>query len=193
MSSHNYYDTMLEIARRLCELKPILTDIYQSRGESIQKIINESKGEKPEDFATRHKEDGWAFDKAVGELDTYEQYWIDRWVTYVGHYNTATRERAVSELDYALELYHSDIVLEQNFVGNLGNLAHRFGDWITDIPGGVGIRVDEADKVVPSCRDPERPMPPGYHPAPAFVRYERKDTADPTRGVYEYYDIRPTN
>ena len=193
MSAREYYDNLLEIARRLHKLGRLLNDIHQSRGESIRELIGDWKGEKPDAFTSRYEENHAIFGTpsevgtASGDLRTYEQYWVDSWVTEVEAHNSRVRMRAVGDLQAALDLYHAQVVLEQNLLEAALNVLHRKADAVADLFGGVGLIVDDANVVVDQYRSTDTPTPPEYDPDPSFVGYERRNAADPRRGMYASY------
>ena len=188
MSARDYYESLLEAARRLHQLELVLEEIHESRGASIGEITDEWSGETPDALDECYTRDEDTFGQALRDLRSYKESWADRWTMYVDSHNHNARLRAISALQNDIDLHHAEVVLEQNTFEAGVNVGHRALDWAADgITGGRGLRVDDAEHVVEMYRKPDKPTPPDYHSGPVFVRYERRDTADPTRGMSAVY------
>ena len=188
MSARDVYDNLLEVARRVHQLELVLKEIHESRGASIGTITEDWSGETPHALNERYDEDDSTFGEAVSDLKFCKDYWVDLWVMYVNSHNAVARDRAIKALQNDLDLYHNAIAAEQNWTQYQGSKLLHGGDEVLDfVFGGSGAIVDDAEPEVEFYREPDKPMPPDYHSGSVFVRYERRDTADPRRGMAAAY------
>ena len=195
MGTREYLESLPESARQLYQLEQRLLRIEANRNDSITAAFSKWLGDAKDNTHEIWQDNLRKFDDACGELETYRNGFVRRWVNHVDSYNKMVRKAEIESLQLALDLYHYEPVTEMNTLEAGGEVILRAFDWGADKVSDKGIRIDDA----PTLVDPPilvedagwTPTPPDYLTGNVFVNYERKSKSDPTQGVYVRYSIHP--
>ena len=201
MATQESLDSCLEHARKLHELRCLLSDAYRERNISIDRAFSEWIGEAADEMRQRNSKDIELFWEAIEVLKKQERVWIDRWVRYSDLHNESVRNRAIQSLQAAIDSYYEAKRQEMNRLrAGLDAGIGLLDDAVDTVSfGHFSIRPDDAPQLVPvphvhgSVEDVNlRPVPPHYVvEGKPFVRYERRNNADPTAGMYDCYQEWP--
>lgn len=190
------FDTPLECAKHLYAIGRLLLEKEQERKYTIARAFSKWEGEKLEEMTKIYEEDCTAFDNAHRGLEHYRDYWIDEWIHNVDKHNEDVYSNTVQALQTELIAYHAKIAEEEGH--NPGSdILHNAWDevWERASFGKINVRKDEADLLVPRPRKVRDtnwiPSPPHYDATSVFVRYHRRNPADPTAGMDDFYSDTP--